>query len=112
MQVRVGVNRRQAELKNVEISHNMSGMQRRAESRLQSTKTRPRRRAMKRNKKITQKRTRVGDRDLVGLVGVQPHLALAALEDRGGEALLELERHLQSDRGAGGKALVSTARIR
>jgi hypothetical protein len=39
------------------------------------------------------KRTRVGDRDLVGLVRVEPDLALAALQDRGGEALLQLERH-------------------
>ena len=36
----------------------------------------------------------VGQRDLVDLVGVEPDLALTALEDVGREALLELERHL------------------
>lgn len=36
----------------------------------------------------------VGQRDLVDLVGVEPDLALTALEDIGREALLELERHL------------------
>ena len=35
----------------------------------------------------------VGQRDLIDLVGVEPDLALAALEDVGREALLELERH-------------------
>ena len=35
----------------------------------------------------------VGQRDLVDLVGVEPDLALTALEDVGREALLELERH-------------------
>ena len=35
----------------------------------------------------------VGQRDLVDLVGVEPDLALAALEDVGREALLKLERH-------------------
>ena len=35
----------------------------------------------------------VGEGDLVDLVGVQPDLALAALEDGRREALLELEGH-------------------
>lgn len=35
----------------------------------------------------------VGQRDLVDLVGVEPDLALTALENIGREALLELERH-------------------
>jgi len=35
----------------------------------------------------------VGQRDLVDLVGVEPDLALTAIEDVGRKALLELERH-------------------
>ena len=34
---------------------------------------------------------RVGQGNFVGLVGIQPNLALSALEDGGGEALLELK---------------------
>ena len=45
----------------------------------------------------------VGQRDLVDLVGVEPDLALTALEDVGREALLELERHLFFGRGMGRK---------
>lgn len=37
--------------------------------------------------------TGVGHRDLVDLIGVEPDLALAALEDAGGQALLQLQRH-------------------
>lgn len=36
----------------------------------------------------------VGQGDLVDLVGVEPDLALSALEHGGGKPLLELERHL------------------
>ena len=35
----------------------------------------------------------VGQRDLVDLIGVEPDLALTALEDVGRKALLEFERH-------------------
>jgi hypothetical protein len=38
-------------------------------------------------------RTRVGHRDLVDLIGVQPDLVLTALEHGGGEALLKAKRH-------------------
>ena len=37
--------------------------------------------------------TGVGQRNFVYFVGVQPDFALAAFEDRSGEALLELKRH-------------------
>ena len=35
----------------------------------------------------------VGRGDVVGLVGVQPHLILATLENRGCQPLLHLQRH-------------------
>jgi hypothetical protein len=37
--------------------------------------------------------TGVGHRDLIDLIGVEPDLALAALEDARGQALLQLQRH-------------------
>ena len=37
--------------------------------------------------------TGVRHRDLIDLIGIQPDLALAALENRGGEALLKTKRH-------------------
>jgi hypothetical protein len=40
----------------------------------------------------------VGQRDLVDLVGVEPDLALTALEHVGREALLELEGHCIGER--------------
>lgn len=48
---------------------------------------------------------RVGERDLVDLVGVEPDLALSALEYGCGKPLLELQRHLfkgHTDRKRGG----------
>lgn len=36
----------------------------------------------------------VGQRNLVNLIGVEPNLALSALEHGSGKALLQLERHL------------------
>lgn len=39
------------------------------------------------------KRTGVGHGDLIDLIGVQPDLVLTALENGGGEALLQTERH-------------------
>ena len=38
----------------------------------------------------------VGQRNLVNLIGVEPNLALSALEHGSGKALLQLERHLNS----------------
>lgn len=38
---------------------------------------------------------RVGEGDLVDLVGVEPDLALSALEYGGGKPLLELQRYLR-----------------
>ena len=47
-------------------------------------------------------RTRVSHRDLVDLIRVQPDLALAAFEDRAGQALLQQQRdaHGRYDRAA------------
>jgi hypothetical protein len=51
------------------------------------------RRGRRRRKAAEQGLTGVGHGDLADFIGVEPDLALAALEDTRGEALLELERH-------------------
>lgn len=43
--------------------------------------------------------TRVGERDLVDLVGVEPDLPLSALEYGGGKPLLKLQRNLYEREG-------------
>jgi len=43
----------------------------------------------------------VGQRNFIDFVGVQPDLALSALEDGGGETLLKLKRHCLIDNGEG-----------
>jgi hypothetical protein len=51
----------------------------------------------------------VGHGDFIDLIGVQPHLALAALEHAGGQALLQLEGH-HGCCGSGGAGVVAMAR--
>jgi hypothetical protein len=45
------------------------------------------------------RRTGVGVVDLIDLIGVEPHFAFAAFEDRRGEALLQLQGHHRSGTG-------------